>query len=99
MDSFEKLKVLDDYHTLQFVRARGITSRPVPLIMIYEVKYDPSGVVDKYKARCCVQGHSAHMKFGEHYWQTYSASPKMETSRILQCLVLLKGYSRFAFDI
>ena len=62
-------------------------------------KYDPEGNFVKPKARNCIAGHPGVMKKGEHYFATFAAVPRGDTTRVLQAISVGKGYSRSAFDI
>ena len=99
MASLDAREVLSHDHTLTEIRARGILTRPVGMRLMFTVKYLPDGRVDKYKARCIVQGHPGSMFKGVHYNETFSASPKVTTSRILQALSVKEGYCRKTYDI
>ena len=39
------------------------------------------------------------MRFGEHYFATFAAAPRCDTTRILQAICVGYGYHRSAFDI
>jgi len=77
----------------------GITSTPIPLGEYYECKFDEDGDVNKRKSRMAVQGHPGNMKKGIHYSETFSATPRESSARILCALVALMNLKRVSFDI
>ena len=99
MASLDKLEVISKGHTLTALKKRGIRKRPVPIDLIYDVKYHPDGAVDKYKVRCVQKGHAGNLIKGIHYNETFSSSPKCETTRLLQALRVLNGWTSCPFDI
>ena len=57
------------------------------------------GELSKRKARIPVQGHPGNMTKGVHYNETFSATPKENSSRIMCALVVLLNLKRLSFDI
>ena len=86
-------------HTLADLRKQGVNQSPVPQKVIFVAKYDPEGNFIKPKARNCIAGHPGVMRFGEHYFATFAAAPRCDTTRILQAICVGYGYHRSAFDI
>ena len=99
MGSLDKLKVVSKGHTLDALKKRGITKRPVPMNLLFDVKYHPDGSVDKYKVRCVQAGHRGHLVPGVHFHNTFAASPQMLSTRLCQALRVLKGWTSCPFDI
>jgi len=97
--SLEDLKVLSHEHRLEDIRKMGISSTPVPLRMLYDVKYNPDGTLNKYKCREVLQGHKGYMRRGEHFTNTFSASPNPGTTRLIQAIMIGTGLSRLSWDI
>ena len=91
--------VLDLGYTMQQLKDIGITSTPIPLGEYYECKFDEDGDVNKRKSRMAVQGHPGNMKKGIHYSETFSATPRESSARILCALVALMNLKRVSFDI
>ena len=97
--ALDELGVFSHGHTLSELRKKGINQSPVPQKVIFVAKYDPEGNFVKPKARNCIAGHPGVMKKGEHYFATFAAAPRGDTTRVLQAISVGKGYSRSAFDI
>lgn len=87
-----------DLCTLKEARARGITSSPIPMKVIFNRKYS-SGVFERNKVRNVLCGHRGAMRHGEHFWETFSAAPNLASSRVLQAIAATKGWHRCAYDI
>ena len=94
-----EMGVFDLGYTMQQLRDIGITSKPVPLGEYYECKFGEDGELSKRKARIPVQGHPGNMTKGVHYNETFSATPKESSSRIMCALVVLLNLKRLSFDI
>ena len=72
---------------------------PVPIGEYYECKFDENGELAKRKTRHAIQGHPGNMTKGIHYFETFSATPRESTSRILQALCVHLNLIRCSFDI
>ena len=72
---------------------------PVPIWEYYECKFDENGELAKRKTRHAIQGHPGNMTKGVHYFETFSATPRESTSRILQALCVHLNLVRCSFDI
>jgi len=82
--------------------AEGIDTDVTPVVpvgMYFEHKHDSQGEVNKHKARSAIQGHPGNMQKGVHYKETFSATPRENTARMMCALVVLLNLSRRAFDI
>jgi len=99
LDALDELGVLSHGHRLDDIRKMGITNSAVPMQLLYDVKYHPDGELDKYKVRDVVQGHKGYMRKGEHFYNTFSASPSCRTTRLLQALTIGLNLHRHAWDI
>jgi len=99
LDALDELGVLSHDHTMKEVRGVGITASAVPMQLLFDVKYHPDGSLDKYKVRNVVNGHKGYMRRGEHFFNTFSASPSCKTTRLLQAITIGTGLHRYAWDI
>ena len=91
--------VFDLGYTRQQLLALGIIAPPVPCAPYYERKYGPDGDCTKKKTRIAIQSHPGNMQKGIHYHETFSATPREGTARILCALGCLLNLTRAAFDI
>ena len=80
--------VLQHNYTLKQAREMGIMSKPIPLILAHDFKYGSLGEIDKLKSRACLHGHKGNMQKGVHYWEIFSATPKEDTSRMMQGIMV-----------
>ena len=71
----------------------------VPCGTYFENKFGVDGALTKHKSRIAIQGHPGNMQKGVHYSETFSATPKEYTARIICALVVLLNLTRRAFDI
>ena len=99
LDAFDKREAMLHDLTLKEIRDMGITHTPVPMRLIFEVKYLPDGTLNKFKARQVVQGHKKYMRFGEHFHTTFAPAPTLATNRLLQAVITHKRLHRVVFDI
>jgi len=99
LDALDELGVLSHDHTMKEVRGHGILTSAVPMQLLFDVKYHPDGSLDKYKVRNVVNGHKGYMRRGEHFFNTFSASPSCKTTRLMQALTIGTGLHRYAWDI
>jgi hypothetical protein len=99
LESFNRLRVMSHGHTRASVRERGIMQRPVPLKFVLKCKVTPDNTYDKHRARLVLCGHRGYCIEGVHYKDTFSASPDIETSRLVQAVALVMGWVRLCFDI
>jgi len=99
LDAFDKREAILHDLTLKEIRAMGITHSPVPMRLLYDVKYLPDGSLQKFKARQIVQGHKQYMRFGEHFHTTFAPAPTLATNRLLQAIITHKRWHRVVFDI
>eukprot|EP01046_Picozoa_sp_COSAG06_P072650 COSAG06_NODE_21352_length_759_cov_11.963636_1_plen_139_part_00 len=97
MDGLEEMNVFSiEEYTINELRRMGIKHAPMPLGLIYDVKQTPAGDWDKDKARLVMRGHRWNMRksFGfDHTYETYAATPDLSTTRIMQALMVLYGWT------
>ena len=92
----DEVKALQDNETWNLVRPP--TERDViPGKWVYKVKLVPSGQVDKYKARYLAKGFKQVEAMD--YIETFAATCKPETFRILLKLSAKQGYVMHQFDV
>ena len=91
--------VFDCGYTLDQCRSEGCNGKPVPLGTYYEIKRGSEGQQTKKKTRIAVKGHPGNMTKGIHFNETYAATPKENSSRVLCALVVLMNLTRLCFDI
>ena len=67
-----------------------ITVRPAVYVGLYHThKHDGSGDIDRHKTRCAVKGHKGNMQKGTHFTETFAATPREDTGRIITALFVL----------
>ena len=91
--------VFDCGYTQAQCEAEGCKGKAVPLGTYYEVKFGDNGQQVKKKTRIAVKGHPGNMTKGVHFNETFAATPKENSSRILCGLVVLLNLTRLCFDI
>ena len=94
-----EMGVFDLGYTKQQLIDQGITSSPVPLTTVLNNKYGETGELEKRKARIAVSGHPGNMQKGIHYTETFSATPRENTMKILCALIVELNLHRMSFDI
>ena len=103
MDGLENMEVFSkEYYTREQLRSMGIKHAPMPLGLIYDVKWNPDGSWDKDKSRLVMRGHRWNMRksFGfDHQYETYAATPDLVTTRLMQAIMTLFNWTPLAFDI
>ena len=68
-------------------------TKAVPLGLYHTHHYDKEGNVDRLKTRATVKGHSGNMAKGIHYSETFAATPREDTSKILSAVAVRKTLS------
>jgi site-specific DNA-cytosine methylase len=68
-----------------------ITVRPAVYVGLYHTHKhnDTYGTIDRHKTRCAVKGHKGNMQKGTHFTETFAATPREDTGRILTALFVL----------
>ena len=98
-DALDSKGVISHNHSLDELRAMGITAPPIPMGVLLDVKYDQDGDVEKYKARNVLKGHKGNVYKGVHYTETFSAAPDLNSTRFLQVIGLMEGMERLCWDV
>jgi site-specific DNA-cytosine methylase len=101
-DGLVKLGVFDLGFTKAGLLAEGIDIdlRPaVPCGQYFENKFGVDGQITKHKNRIAIQGHPGNMQKGIHYNETFAATPRESTARIMCAMVVYLNLVRRAFDI
>jgi len=98
LGQMDKLKVFSESMTEEEARARGGVGKPTPLRMLLTYKQTPTGALCRHKGRLVLCGHSRYLQRGRDFFNTYSATPNMATSRVA-CFLVAQGWKRIAFDI
>jgi hypothetical protein len=65
--------------------------------LVYTVKYTPTGLIDRYKARFVAQGFSQGL--GEDYMEAFSPTIRVESLRILLALGVIEDLEIFQCDV
>ena len=103
MSGLEDMKVFSKgSYTIRELRRRGIDRAPMPVFLIYDRKLNPDLSFSKNEARLIQKGHPWNMQrsFGAGYiYETYAAAPHLASTRIMQALMVLLGWSPLAMDI
>ena len=67
-----------------------IDVRPAVFVGLYHThKTNGEGDIDRHKTRCAVKGHKGNMQKGNHFNETFAATPREDTARILTALMVL----------
>ena len=73
--------------------------KAVPLVLYHTHHYGKGGNVDRPKTRAAVKGHSGNMTKGIHYSETFAATPREDTSKILSAVAVKKVLERKTGEI
>lgn len=65
--------------------------------MIYKIKYQPNGEIERYKARLVANGFI--QKEGFHFYETFALVAKMTTIRIITTLATMKCWNLYQLDV
>lgn len=98
-DGLNDLEVFKHNYTRQQLRDEGITATPIPFSVCLDFKFDKEGRVDRYKTRFALAGHSGNVQKGVHFDKTFAATPREDSVRILQAIMVKFKMFRKAFDI
>ena len=103
LKGLEALGVFSDKaYTLKQLREMGITAKPMLASLIFDAKQHGDGSWDKDKSRLVIRGHKWNMRktFGkDHVYETFAATPDLASTRLMQALMCLYGWTPLAFDI
>ena len=93
-----KMGVIDDNngkgYTKRQLELEGIfldDMKAVPLGLYHTHHYDKEDGVDRLKTRAAVKGHNGNMTKGIHYSETFAATPRENTSRIMSAAAVKKN--------
>jgi hypothetical protein len=89
-------------YTLKELAAMGIKAKPMMASLIFDAKQNAQGTWEKDKARLVIKGHKWNMlkTFGrDHVFETFAATPDLASTRLMQALMCLYGWTPLAFDI
>jgi hypothetical protein len=99
MDGLTEMGVLEQKVSSTELQRRGITAKPVPLGVYFDVKTDGLGNVTRYKVRDAIQGHSGNMFKGIHFDNTFTPTPQDDTANVLCALAVRFNLKRRVWDI
>jgi len=97
-----EMGVVDLGYTQDNLIAEGIDlkKRPaVPCGTYFEHKFNSEGELAKHKSRVAIQGHKGNMQKGVHFSETFAATPRENTAKMMCALVVMLNLVRRAFDI
>ena len=67
-----------------------INKRPAVYVGLYHThKHSGEGEINRHKTRCAVKGHKGNMQKGTHFTETFAATPREDTGRIMSALFVL----------
>lgn len=72
--------------------------KPIGLSVVLTHKY-VDGILDRYKTRFAVAGHSGNMQKNIHFDETFAPSPNQNATRLLQAVMVQRRWKQYAFDI
>ena len=99
-EKLDKLEVFLHDVPKWILRQVGITDQfIVPSRYVPQSKMLPTGEFDRPKIRKIIQGHKYAMKKNVHYDRTFTPTPSLDSSRILEAYSVGRGLARFTFDI
>ena len=65
-----------------------INARLAVYVGLYHThKHSGRGEIDRHKTRCAVKGHKGNMQKGTHFTETFAATPREDTGRIMSALL------------
>jgi hypothetical protein len=57
------------------------------------------GEINRHKTRCAVKGHKGNMQKGTHFTETFAATPREDTGRIMSALFVLCNLLNMTCDV
>jgi hypothetical protein len=106
IDQLTKMGTITHMHSKDELKEMGIDIEATPpvhtqAVFDNKVKPDAAGVaeLDKRKSRLVVDGNPTAMQKGVHYDESFSATPKLETCRLLVCIRVLLQLEGLCFDV
>jgi len=97
-----EMGVMELGYTKEMLLKEGIDTNKTPAVpcgTYFEHKFNSEGELAKHKARVAIQGHKGNMQKGIHFSETFSATPRENTWKIMCALTVLMNLTRRAFDI
>jgi hypothetical protein len=94
----EKLGVFTKPMSEQCARDEGGIGKPTPLRNILTYKTDGQNRLTRFKSRLVLCGHSKFLQRGRDFFNTYSATPNLTTSRLI-CFLAAQGWTRLCYDL
>ena len=92
----EEMHALAENETWDLVDApKGV--KPIRCTLVYKVKYNTDGSVNRYKARLVAKVYA--QKHDIDYDETFTPVAKMTTASILLALVAAKGWHLHQIDV
>jgi hypothetical protein len=77
-----------------------INQRPAVYVGLYHThKHSGEGEINRHKTRCAVKGHKGNMQKGTHFTETFAATPREDTSRIMSALLVLCNLLNMTGDV
>ena len=98
-NGLDDLGVFEHNFTRAELKARGVTTSPIPLTQALDYKFNKQGDIEKYKARYPLAGHPGNMQKGVHYKETFAPTPSQTSSRLLQALMVRYLLKRRTGDV
>lgn len=98
IDGLTKMGVVEHNFTKQQAKELGVTLE-CPIILAHTHKHNEEGEIDRLKSRAALQGDRRHMIKGVHFWETFTPTPREDTSRVLQAIMILMKWKRKAGDV
>ena len=89
-------EALERYDTWSIVD-RPKRTKVLPHLLVYKVKRDKNGEIDKYKVRCVARGDL--QKSGVDFVETFAPVVSFSTIRILVAIAASRGYKLMQMDV
>jgi hypothetical protein len=88
-----KLQALDTWEVMDLPMGR----KPIGCRFVFAIKYTPTGLIDRYKARLVAQDYS--QKPGEDFLETFSPTIRAESLRVLLAIGALEDLEIRQIDV
>ena len=92
----------DKGYTKAELLAEGIDIdvRPAVYVGLYHThKHSGEGDINRHKTRCAVKGHKGNMQKGTHFTETFAATPREDTGRMLSAMFVLLNLLQLTGDV
>ena len=93
-----EMGVVEHGFTRAQAKALGVVLE-CPIILVHDHKYDGEGEIDRLKTRAALQGSKNNMQKGVHFWETFTATPREDTMRVMQAMMVCRNLKRRAGDV